>query len=152
VQGFKWVSDLQEMSIKSDLSYAINTNNDLSFGYHITGRRFAPGLITPNSSGSIFDRVEQQHMYALDHAFYVSNEQRVNDRIMLDYGVRLSIFQNIGKGDVYLYEDPKDNVTPTRTDTLHYDRFETIKTYVNLEPRVGVRYIVAPGQSLKLSY
>jgi hypothetical protein len=151
-QGFAWVSNLQEFSIKNDLSYYINSNNDLSFGYHITGRRFSPGKISPNTPGSIFEEVELQHMYALDHAFYINNQQRVSSKITLDYGVRLSIFQNIGKADVYKYEDPQDNINVTRTDTVHYDKFKNIKTYINLEPRLAVRYMLGEGQSLKLSY
>ncbi len=152
VQGFKWTSNLQELSIKYDLSYFINTNNELSFGYHITGRRFSPGKIAPNTEGSIFSEVEMQHMYALDHAFYLSNQQKLSERLMLDYGVRLSIFQNIGTSDLYLYEDPRDNINVQRTDTVHYDAWENIKTYVNVEPRVGIRYIVGEGQSVKVSY
>lgn len=152
VQGFDWTSNLQEFSVKNDLTYTLNTNNELSFGYHITGRRFSPGEIAPTSSSSIFDKLEQQHMYALDHGIYISNQQRLSDKFTLDYGVRLSIFQNIGKGDVYLYEDPQDNIDTRRTDTLHFDAWETIKRYVNLEPRIGIRYILSEGQSLKLSY
>ena len=152
VQGFKWTSNLQELSLKYDLAYFINTNNQLTFGYHLTGRRFSPGKISPNTEGSIFTNVELQHMYALDHALYVSNEQRLNERITLDYGVRLSIFQNVGTSDLYLYEDPRDNVDIQRTDTIHYDAWETIKTYVNVEPRIAIRYLLSDGQSLKLSY
>lgn len=152
IEGLKWTSDLQEGSVKADLSYAINTNNELTFGYHITGRRFAPGLIEPNSEGSIFKELEQPHMYALDHGLYIGNQQRLTDRISLDYGVRLSIFQNIGTGDVYKYKDPQANVDPQRTDTVHYKAFETIKSYVNFEPRFGARYLLAEGQSIKASY
>jgi hypothetical protein len=152
VQGFKWISDLQELSVKTDLSYAANAHNELTFGYHLTGRRFAPGRVAPNTSGSIFDVVEIQHMYALDHAFYISNRQWVGDKLTLDYGARLSIFQNVGKSQVYLYTDPTDNVNIERTDTLHYKTLETIKAYINLEPRLSMRYLLAPGQSLKASY
>lgn len=132
--------------------YSFNLNNELSFGYHFTGRSFSPGEIAPNSSGSIFKGLKLEHLYALDHALYASYQQKVNEKLMLDYGVRLSIFQNVGKGDVYLYEDPKDNVNIRRTDTLHYDAWETIKAYVNLEPRFAARYLLPGGQSLKLSY
>ncbi|HEX7016931.1 MAG TPA: TonB-dependent receptor, partial [Cyclobacteriaceae bacterium] len=69
-----------------------------------------------------------------------------------DYGVRLSVFQQVGRGDIFLYEDPKDNVHIVRTDTLHFEPWENIKTYVNVEPRVGIRYTLKPGQSLKFSY
>jgi hypothetical protein len=152
VQGFEWVSNLQELSVKNDLSYNLNTNNEISFGYHLTGRRFSPGEISPTSSGSIFAPLAQQNLYALDHGIYLSNQQRLSEKLTLDYGVRLSIFQNVGKSDVYLYEDPKDNIDINRIDTLHYDAWETIKSYINLEPRIGVRYILSEGQSLKLSY
>jgi hypothetical protein len=152
VQGIKWTSNLQELSVKNDLTYFINTNNELSFGYHITGRRFSPGSISPNSEGSIFSAVELEHMYALDHGLYISNQQKLSEKMMMDYGVRLSIFQNIGSSDVYLYEDPKDNININRTDTVHYGAWENIKTYVNLEPRLALRYILKEGQSIKLSY
>jgi hypothetical protein len=151
-QGVRWLSSLKELSIKADLSYAINTRNDLSFGYHITGRNFSPGVITPNTESSMFTTIRQQRMYALDHALYFSNQQKISDRISLDYGMRLSVFQNVGKGDVYLYTDPRDNVNRERTDTLHYDGLETIKAYINLEPRFAVRYKLTEEQSLKLSY
>ncbi|MEO5980453.1 MAG: TonB-dependent receptor [Chryseolinea sp.] len=152
VQGFQWTSNLQELSVKYDLTYFINTNNELSFGYHVTGRRFSPGKISPNTEGSIFDEVELQHMHALDHAFYLSNQQRLTDKLTLDYGVRLSVFQSIGPGDVYTYDDPTNNRNVERTDTLHYGAWKNIKTYVNLEPRIGARYILGEGQSIKLSY
>lgn len=151
-QGLKWTSNLQELSLKNDLSYYINPNNELSFGYHLTGRRFSPGTIKPNTPGSIFTTVKLQKQYALDHAFYVSNRQQISDRLTIDYGVRLSVFQQVGRGDIFLYEDPKDNVHIVRTDTLHFEPWENIKTYVNVEPRVGIRYTLKPGQSLKFSY
>lgn len=150
--GFEWISNLQELSIKNDLSYSLNANNEMSFGYHLTGRRFAPGEVAPNSEKSIFSEVKFAHMYALDHGIYISNQQRLSDKLTIDYGVRLSIFQNVGSGDLYLYEDPKDNINKKRIDTLHYDAFETIKAYVNLEPRFGMRYAIDASQSVKLSY
>jgi len=152
VQGFSWVSDLQEFSLKNDLSYALNTNCELTFGYHITGRRFSPGTITPNTAGSIFQTLKLQHMYALDHSVYLSNQHKISDRLLLDYGARVSFFQNIGKGDVYIYEDPQDNIRINRIDTVSYAAWETIKSYLNVEPRFSLRYAWTPDQSVKLSY
>jgi hypothetical protein len=152
VQGFRWTSNLQEFSIKNDLSYSLSTNSELSFGYHITGRRFSPGDISPNSTGSIFETMKQQHMYALDHGIYASNQHKINDKLLLDYGVRLSIFQNLGKTDVYIYEDPTDNIDIVRIDTISFKAWETIRSYINLEPRFGLRYSLSNDQSLKLSY
>ena len=150
-QGFVWDSSIEEYTFKQDLNYFLNPRFELDFGYHLTYRRFAPGKISPLGS-SIFKENELQHEYALDHALYVSGQQQLSDKLSITYGVRLSVFQNIGASDVYLYEDPQDNISPTRTDTLSFGSFETIKTYVNVEPRASVRYIVNPATSVKLSY
>jgi hypothetical protein len=149
--GFKWTSTLKEVSVKNDLSYALNSNNELSFGYHLTGRQFSPGTITANTA-DIYKGMKLQYMYALDHGLYVSNQQKLTDRLLLDYGLRVSIFQNVGSADVYLYQDPHDNINITRTDTLHFKRGQSIKTYLNFEPRFGARYALNQEQSLKLSY
>lgn len=150
--GLTWTSNLEEVSLKTDLTYFLNASNELTFGYHIAGRRFSPGDVEPinSTSSTASQKLEQQ--YALDHGIYINNEQKFSNKLTIDYGLRLSIFQSMGPGKVYLYEDPEDNTTPTRTDTLHYNDWKTIKTYLNLEPRLGIRYILQPGQSLKLSY
>lgn len=152
VDGLKWTSNLQEYSVKNDFSYYLNPSNELTFGYHLTGRRFSPGKIEPYSSGSIFKEVELQKQYALDHGIYLNNRQVINEKLTLDYGVRLSIFQNIGTSDIYTYVDPQDNIDIVRTDTLHYDAWENIKTYINIEPRIGLKYSLAQDQSIKVSY
>jgi hypothetical protein len=152
IEGFEWTSNLQELNIKNDLSYSLNQNNELAFGYHLAGRRFAPGKIGPTGEGGFLAKFEMPHKYAIDHGIYLSNQQKVSEVVQLEYGVRLSIFQNVGKEDVILYQDPKDNIKKERIDTVHYDSWETIKSYVNLEPRIGARFQVGPTQSLKVSY
>lgn len=149
--GFTWDSDLQEYSLKNDLNYYVNPQFELDFGYHFTYRRFAPGEIIPKE-GSIFKETRLQNEYALDHAFYLGAQHSLSDKLTFIYGARLSIFQSVGKGDVYLYENDLDNVNPTRIDTLSFGRLEPIKTYVNLEPRVSMRYMLNPQSSVKLSY
>ncbi len=150
-QGFLWTSNLQEYSFKEDLTYFINPSNELSLGYHLTFRRFSPGKIKPQE-GSINTTLELQKEYALDHALYMGNEQKLSKKITMKYGVRLSIFQSVGKNEIYTYQDRTDNIQIRRLDTLHFDQWEKIKTYVNFEPRFSMRYILTPTSSLKASY
>ncbi|MEP2667411.1 MAG: TonB-dependent receptor [Cyclobacteriaceae bacterium] len=152
LQGFVWKSRLEQFSLHNDLSYFINPQNELSFGYQVSYRRFQPGAISPNSPNSIFESIDMGKQFALDHALYIDNHQKLSNKIDLSYGARLSIFQSIGKSDAYEYADPQDNVTVTRTDTLHFDAFEPIKTYINIEPRFSVRYAINERSSIKASY
>ncbi len=150
--GFEWKSDLKELTLKEDLNYFMNSTNELEFGYHLTYRQFSPGRIKPTSRTSLFAETKLDDMFALDHALYLGNKQKLSERLSVRYGVRLSIFQNIGNQDVYIYDDPQDNIDPTRIDTVSYGDFENIKTYVNLEPRISARYILNANSSIKASY
>ena len=152
VQGIRWDSNLQEYSFKNDFNYFASPQFELDFGYHVTYKRFAPGKITPTSDESIFTATELQHEYALDHAFYLGAQHEVSKKLTMTYGARLSVFQSVGKGDVYLYENEKDNIDPVRTDTLSFKSFEPIKTYVNIEPRFSMRYMITESSSMKMSY
>ncbi len=152
VQGFEWKSRLQQFSLNNDLSYFITPESELNFGYHLTFRRFSPGIISPTSSASIFQTVEQTKMFALDHALYIDQEQKWGDKFITNVGVRLSIFQNVGPGEVVLYQDPKDNININRVGTIKYDDLENIKAYVNIEPRVSVMYRTTETSSVKASY
>lgn len=152
LQGFVWKSRVQQFSINNDLTYFITPENELSFGYQVSYRRFQPGVISPNSENSIYETVRMDRQFALDHALYIDNQQKLSDKVNISYGARLSIFQNIGKADIAVYADPTDNVTITRIDTLHYGSFENIKTYINVEPRFSLRYAVNDRSSIKTSY
>ncbi|HNP94476.1 MAG TPA: TonB-dependent receptor [Cyclobacteriaceae bacterium] len=152
LQGFVWKSRVQQFSINNDLTYFITPENELSFGYQVSYRRFQPGVISPNSENSIYETVRMDRQFALDHALYIDNQQKLSDKVNISYGARLSIFQNIGKADIAVYADPTDNVTITRIDTLHYGSFENIKTYINVEPRFSLRYAINDRSSIKASY
>lgn len=152
VQGFVWKSRLNQFSLNNDLSYFITPRSELSFGYHISYRSFQPGIISPNTDGSIFQTVKLGKQFALDHALYAENHQKVGAKIDMSYGFRLSIFQAIGSSDIVHYADVHDNVNKIRTDTVHYGSFKNIKTYINLEPRFSLRYLLNETSSLKASY
>jgi len=150
--GFVWDANQREMSLKEDLTYFVNPNLTLQMGYQGIYRRFSPGTITPNNEESIFKETKLQKLGALDHGLYLGAEHKINDRLSLQYGLRFSIFQNIGAGTVYDYEDRTDNVEVIVKDSTVYGSFENIKTFSNLEPRFNARYRLNSSSSLKFSY
>ena len=150
--GFRWTSRIDEYSFKPGFDWFINPFNELDFGYSGTFRRFKPAKIAPTVESSIFTEVELQNLYALDHALYISNKQTINERFSMEYGLRLSIFQNVGPGTVAEYEDITDNINPKIISEETYGDLENIITYVNLEPRFSARYMLNPVSSVKISY
>ena len=109
-------------------------------------------LIAPITSSSIFSETELQKLQALDHAIFISNKHTISERFSLEYGIRLSIFQQVGPSTVYTYADTKDNVNITITGSQEFENLEKIETYINWEPRLSGRLILTDNSSLKFSY
>jgi len=117
VTGLEWTADIQQFAFKEDFNYFLNPKNELNFGYHLSYQRFSPGEIKPNSEGSIFAPTELENLFALDHAFYLGNEQAISQRLSLQYGLRLSLYQNVGSSTILTYRDQQDNINIDVIDT-----------------------------------
>jgi len=147
-----WTANLQELAFKQDFSWFVNPDNEMRFGYQGTFLRFSPGRIEPASDDAIFVTTTLERMRALDHAIYVGNTQKVNDKVSLQYGLRYSLFQNVGAATIYTYDDQTDNINTQNKTAKYYESMELIKAFHNLEPRFSFRYLVNPTTSVKFSY
>jgi hypothetical protein len=61
--------------------------------------------------------------------------------------LRLSIWNNTGESKEYVYDE---NYNPV--DSIYYAPGQTYHSYVNLEPRFSLNYLMTKSTSLKLSY
>ncbi|MDX2188935.1 MAG: TonB-dependent receptor [Bacteroidota bacterium] len=151
VQAFEWVANIQEQSLKQDYSYLLNINNELKFGVQICNKSFQPGVITPKSDNSIFREVKMPLNNALEYALYISNEQKIWNRLHLQYGLRFTTFQNNGN-TTYIYANNNISSKNNITDTISNNYYQVDKTYFGLEPRLGVKFNVDEKSSIKASY
>lgn len=144
---FKWSSNLQEVDLKSDFDYFINPSNHLKFGISLENHTYFPGKIEPRDSTSLTKPFELDRQKSLESALYISNEQKISDKISLSYGLRYSMFFLLGKSTVYSYSPELAII-----DSIHYGNNELIKYYNGLEPRFDLRYLIDNNNSIKISY
>ncbi|TPE46442.1 TonB-dependent receptor [Pontibacter mangrovi] len=144
---FTWKSHIKDYGLKNDYTYFLNPKNQLRFGLHLTYHNFMPAEVKPGPA-SYVNELKLNSTSALEAAVYLSNEHQLTDRLTVDYGLRLSRFTNMGPGKVYLY----DESFKTPTDTVEYGRFEKIKSYGGLEPRLSAKYELNEVSSVKASY
>ena len=145
--AFEWKSNLEDYSAKLDFNYFLNSNNTIKFGGVFTYHKFEPGHAYGLGEQSFLSDYRVNESNALEEALYISNEQKIGDRLTLKYGLRFSMFNNIGKGTVYDFDDNYKVV-----DSTIYKKGDIYKTYTNWEPRFGMKYTVSPTSSIKLSY
>lgn len=151
--NFDWSSRIRDYNGKADFTFFYNPNNTIKFGANVILHHFRPGKIKTDGENSMFSDMELAQYNATESALYLSNEQKVSDRFTVQYGLRLSHFQQVGKGEVNIYQNPdvlkKDEIIETKT----YNKGAKIgDAFVYLEPRIGMKYTLGTNNSVKASY
>ncbi len=144
--AIKFVSKIEDIGLKQDFQYYVNSNNKISFGFNITHHNMAPGILSAAASSSYISQPIQSK-FSYENAAYISHDITPAEKIKISYGLRLSAFSVIGPGNFYTY-DTAGNVIKTDT----YNRGETAKTYYNVEPRFSASFQLNTGSSVKASY
>ncbi|MBW6460347.1 MAG: TonB-dependent receptor [Bacteroidales bacterium] len=145
--SFLWTSALQDYQLKGEFTWYINPDNTLRFGLSSTYHIFDPGKAKGTGEESLFTEYALDRTYALESGIYVSNDQNLGSRVTLKYGLRFSLFQNVGPGTVYHYDEDYK-----MKDSTVYSSGDFYNTYSGLEPRLGITFLLNEASSLKASY
>ncbi len=145
--SFEWLSNLRDLGLKGDFSYYLNTKNTIKFGATVIYHMFTPGIARGIGTETVFSEVKVPNNYAVESGIYGSNEQQLNSHLTIKYGLRLSMFQNVGPGTVFHYDS-----THAAIDSTVYNPGVLYNTYAGVEPRLGILYEFNPKSSVKASY
>jgi hypothetical protein len=154
--SFEWNSNIISYSIKPDFTYYIGSSNSINFGGQVIYYTFKPGLAIAKSAGEVrsFGQAEK---YAAEYSAYVGNELKAGKNIQLQYGLRYSLYNYLGKGAAYTFAPI--NIKPYTnaqrrpiTDVKYFTKNQKIYDYGNLEPRLSANININKSSSIKLSY
>ena len=159
--GFEWNSGIQNFNVKYDLKHYLSDKLQMNYGINSIYYVFNPGKIVPNSpeSGIVEDQLTKK--YANENAAYVDIEHEITDNLSVEYGLRVSQFTRFGQDEFFVYENNNpvefDPFTLTYReaepiDTISPGRSGTLKSFLNLEPRVSMSYTFKENNSIKASY
>ncbi len=159
--GFEWDSGITNYNIKYDFKYYLNDKFKVNFGANTMYYQFNPGEIKPSreDSGINYRKLEQK--FAFEPAFYIDTEQKISDKLNIQYGLRYSLFYRVGSSTVNYYEnnlpvfyddelDIYEKATPIRTE--FFGKNKTIASFDNLEPRFALAYEISDNKSVKIGY
>lgn len=139
----KWEAGITDMMLRWDWNHTINNNLKLTYGATSTLHHFSPGLITQPD----YKDFRMPKNKALEHGVYLSAEQKLTENFIVRYGLRWSIFQNMGSATVYKYDKNYEV-----SDSTLYGSGKIYHTYHALEPRVGMVYKLSETSSVKANY
>lgn len=138
-------SIIRDYSFKQEFQYQSSEKSTWKFGLNSTHHDIAPGKY--NFDDSKGDSRKMKSRYSWENGIYATNTLSVSDRFEIIYGLRLSSFSALGKGDYYTLDD--NNVV---IDTISYKSGKFVKTYFNLEPRISMMYKLNDISSIKAAY
>ena len=146
LDAYEWTSNIKDYYGKTDFTYYINPNHTLKFGGLTSYHQINPGQAS-GVGESVLDEFLVPKTNALEHAGYISHKLKIGKRFTAIYGLRFSAFQNIGSTTYFSY-----NEDFSVADTISVPKGEIYNTYMGLEPRVGMTYILSESNSIKASY
>mgnify|MGYP000713567139 FL=1 len=151
--NFDWSSRIRDYNAKLDFTWYPNPRNTVKYGANVIHHNFRPGKVQTKGENSMFSDMELAHYNALESAVYLSNEQEFSERFTIQYGLRLSHFQQIGPGEVNYYEHPDKPNKSEITETIEYENGDKIgDAFIHLEPRLSMKFTVDNNSSVKASY
>ncbi len=145
-EKFTLESGIKDLNLKQDFSYFLNSNNTIKFGGNVIRHNFVPGVIKSGPESGIPPQ-EINEQYAVEGALYVQNEQKVGLRWSFSYGLRYSLFDYMGAGEAYEFDEAGEVVS-----SQTYDDWESIQFYNGLEPRASAKYLLNEESSIKMAY
>jgi len=150
--AFRWKSNIITYSVKPDFTYYPNTKNTITFGGQLTYYSFNPGQAVA-ISGGVERTIGLADKFGSESALYIGNEQKLTSKISLQYGLRYSLYNYLGKGNAFeLSASNKDGERRRIVKTTEYGWGKSIQQYGNFEPRFAANFSLGQDNSIKLSY
>ncbi|MCD4709218.1 MAG: TonB-dependent receptor [Bacteroidales bacterium] len=144
---FNWNSILDDYGFKGDFTWYPSPEHTVRFGASGIIHVIKPGVVSAVSTGGINQSMELTHNHSLENGLYLSGESTLGDNLSIRYGVRYSIFSNVGPTTVFHYDDDYNLV-----DSTYYEQGDFFNFYHGLEPRIAANYMLSEQHSVKASY
>lgn len=136
---------INDYGFKQEFQYTPSVNSTWRMGVQSTYHDIAPGDFDLDSNEE--NAVHLHHRYSWENGLYISNQLKLGQRLEVLYGLRLSAFSALGKGEYYELDENQEV-----TDSIWHKSGKFVKTYFNLEPRLSAVYKFNDVSSVKASY
>jgi hypothetical protein len=144
--NYEWISFLKDYSLKYDIGYYFNEKITFKTGLITTYHNIDLGKVNGRQDTLKF-KFAMPDNYSLEHAVYLACEQKVTPELTVNYGLRYTLFQSIGKATVYKLNSDYETI-----DTVKYGKGNIFNYYQGLEPRIGITYLINDNSSVKAGY
>jgi len=120
--NLKYSSGIRDYALKWDLNYSPGPRHFFRGGTLLTFHSFRPSAVVIKDEDAELNYEKKQFINAYETGLYIEDDYKINERLKANAGIRLSSF------------------------------YVKNENYINLEPRLSLRYKIKPTFSIKASY
>ena len=143
---------VNETEFKLRMKYLMNKKHKFDYGISSKLYLVNPGSIEAKGSESIIQDSEIPREQALESALYFSDNFEVNDKLLLNLGVRFSLFTSLGEAEQRIYQENVPKNSGSFIESKQFGKNEVVKTYGGPEFRMSARYFLGKDFSVKGSF
>lgn len=140
---------LNENQLKLNMDHKLNNKHKLSYGMSSKLYLTDLGTVKPLGNNSDVEEKTIQPEKGLESALYLADLFNVNDKLLLDIGLRYSFYAALGKSTQKVYREGEPKSESSVTEIKNYNNNEAIRTYGGAEYRISGRYLLGNDLSLK---
>jgi hypothetical protein len=152
VYAFSLSYKIRHYEGKIDFLFLLNAHHKLRFGLNSIFYQLDPGKLEPASPSSNIAPLYLDTEQGVESALFINDEYSINERLMLNLGLRYSLFYSLGPSKVYTYSDDAPRNTESRIDSTFYGKNQISGRYGFPEFRISARYQLSSANSIKASF
>ena len=149
---YSYKHQLKYFEINQSYNYLPVSNHELKFGFNSILYQMNPGAFNPIDSLSGYQQKTFENEKALESAIYIGDNYEINSKLSASGGIRLSLYNYLGKKTVFSYLKNEPLSDQTVIDTTFYPNFKSIKSYTGIDFRFSLRYLINDDNSIKVGY
>lgn len=150
--SFDFGYKLNESQLQLNLQNLFSTKHTFNYGVSSKLYNIDPGYLNPKKPESSLVPINIEDEKGLESAAYFADNYNVNDKLLINFGLRYSFYAALGESIQRVYHENLPLNDATVIATKNFKNNEVIKTYGGFEPRLAIRYLVTDDFSIKTSY
>ena len=143
---------INESVFKLNLHNSLNDKHTLTYGLSSKLYVADPGTIEPVGANSDVQQKIIDREKGLESAIYISDLFEVSDKLLLDIGLRYSLYAALGEASQNVYAEGVPKSEGSVTEVQNFGNNEIIKTHGGPEYRISGRYLLGDDLSLKAGF
>lgn len=152
VSAYSHQNQLTHTELKAIANLVPFENHNVKVGINSTLYNIDKGVYNPLTDQSLILFTNLGKEKGIESGLFLSDDWKVSPKLTFSGGIRYNLYSYLGPQDVNRYRDGMPYIDANIEEVLHFNDWETVKTYSGLDFRFAVNHLISDNLSVKAAY